>query len=365
MSNFQRIDVRLAEKKHPLLLAAGITAQIGPELRRLGIPAGPAALVTSAHIAHLHGKRITQSLEAAGFRVVRCLISDDEPHKSLTTVAQLYEQFVAQGLFRQSPVLALGGGVIGDVAGFAAATYLRGVPLVLVPTTLLAMIDAAIGGKTAVNLPQGKNLIGAFKAPEVVFLDPNLLFSLPGRHFRAGFAEVVKHALIGDSALFCRLEQQALDQMDTLELIAAAVRVKIRIVEEDPLEMGTRMLLNLGHTFAHAFEQNSGYKLLHGEAVSVGLIAAARLSYHLGRCDPVLPARIAALLRRIGLPVRLPSVPLKEIRAAMFQDKKRIGTHLRFVIPLAVGQVILCDQVFTECIDRALWDIRTETWEAT
>ena len=230
------------------------------------------------------------------------MVPEGEEHKTLATVAALYPQFLAGGLDRKSPVISLGGGVVGDMAGFAAASYLRGVPFVQIPTSLLAMVDASVGGKTGVDLPQGKNLVGAFKQPELVIIDTAVLQTLPAAEFKSGLAEVVKHGILGDPDLFEELETHGPTSM--MHLVADAVRVKVEVVEEDPFEQGRRATLNLGHTFGHALELVSEFSLRHGEGVALGLIAAANMAAELGRCDPELAVRIRDVIERLGLPTR-------------------------------------------------------------
>ncbi len=209
----------------------------------------------------------------------------------------MYDDLVAAGIDRSGIVVALGGGVVGDMAGFAAATYLRGIRFVQIPTTLLAMVDSSIGGKTGVDLPQGKNLVGAFKQPELVVVDPDVLSTLPSAEFRNGLGEVVKHGIISDPVLFAQLQADGPESLESM--LARALRVKIGVVERDPFEQGERAHLNLGHTFAHAFEQVSRYAIPHGQAVSVGLMASAHLSVISGHCQPDLPARIEDVLDRL------------------------------------------------------------------
>ena len=307
---------------------------------------------------------------------------DGEAHKTLGTAAGLYDAFVAAGLDRRSPVIALGGGVVGDVAGFAAASYLRGVPFVQVPTSLLAMVDASVGGKTGVDLPQGKNLVGAFKQPALVAIDPETLKTLPSDEFRSGLAEVVKAGMIGDPALFAAMEGRRGEVSSPAptsaptatggntptggvspplrlpDLIARAVQVKVAVVQEDPFEQGRRAVLNLGHTFGHAFETLSGYRLRHGEAVSIGLAGATRLAARLELCEPDLVGRVETLLGRLGLPIRAHGFASSQVLAAMGADKKRVGGRLRFVLPRAIGDVDLFGDVPDEAV-LAVLDVIT------
>jgi 3-dehydroquinate synthase len=330
---------------YPVEFGVGLADRAGERLRAWGLQTGPLALVSEQHLLDLHGDPILESLQAAGFEPVPCPVPGGEPNKTLQTLGELFPRFAAAGLDRGSPIVALGGGVIGDLAGFAAATWLRGVPFVQVPTSLLAMVDSSVGGKTAVDLPQGKNLVGAFKQPEGVLIDPSLLTTLPPPELRAGLGEVVKHGLIGAPDLFAELEANPTSFLDLSEPEAwvtrlhAAVAVKAEVVTEDPLERGRRAVLNLGHTFGHAFELCSGYSLRHGEAVAIGLVAAAELSVLIELANPSLPERVRACLSGLGLPVTFAGAEPREVRQAMAQDKKRRAGKLRFVVLGGVGEV--------------------------
>lgn len=339
--NRTEMTVRHQTGSYHVLLAEGLLCCLGELLLEAGLD-GPTVVVSNPVVWDLHGATVERALKRAlpsPFTV--CLVPDGEEHKTLKTVMDLYGRFLAAGLDRGGTVLALGGGVIGDLAGFAAATYMRGVAFVPVPTTLLAMVDAAVGGKVAVDLPQGKNLVGAFKQPALVIMDPLVLHTLPDDELRCGLAEVVKAAVIGDPALFAFLEQST-DPLapDSLPyLVHRALAVKAAVVEEDPLEQGRRAVLNLGHTVGHALERLSGYRLRHGYAVSSGMVVAARLSQRLGLCSRKVSARLEAVLRRLGLPVYLPAYATQDIWEAMQADKKRRRQTLRWVLPLDIGKV--------------------------
>jgi 3-dehydroquinate synthase len=314
--------------------------QIGQALQARG-QNGPFALVTDENIAPQYAGRVRRSLEAAGQAVEVILLPPGEAHKTIHTASVLWERFTRAGLERRSTVLALGGGVIGDLAGFAASAYLRGVEWVNLPTSLLAMVDASLGGKTGIDLPQGKNLVGAFHAPRLVLADPDVLATLPPAELRSGLAEVVKHGLIADPGLFelCAAGLPALSR-DWPGVISRAVAVKARIVEADPYEKGLRAALNLGHTVGHAVEQASAYSLRHGEAIAIGLVAEARLAVRLGLAETALPEQIAACLQGLGLPVAIPAgLDPAHIRQAMDHDKKRTGGRQRFALPAAIGRV--------------------------
>ncbi|NOZ27597.1 MAG: 3-dehydroquinate synthase [Chloroflexi bacterium] len=327
---------------YDIVLGEGILDQAGELLARRLTP-GLAAVVTNPDVGKHWAKPLVKALREADFRPVVIEIPEGEVHKTLDTVRSVYERLVEAGLDRRSPIIALGGGVVGDIAGFAAATYLRGVPFVQIPTTLLSMVDASVGGKVGVDLPQGKNLVGAFKQPEMVLIDPLTLRTLPAAEFRAGLAEIVKHGIIGSPELFRQLEGRGPATLTSL--IADAVRVKIEVVEEDPFERGRRAVLNLGHTFGHALERLSNYQMRHGEAVSVGMVAAAHLSAILGRCEPALVNRLTHLLRRLDLPIQVHGHTAEALYQAMRTDKKRAAGRLRFVIPEDIGRVVVTDEV--------------------
>jgi len=335
---------------YPILVGEGVLAQVGQQLKRRGL-AGRCAVATNPTVGHYYAERVLQSLTEAGLQPVLCEIPDGEQFKTLETVVSLYNQFLAAGLERKSPVLALGGGVVGDTVGFAAATFLRGLPLVQVPTTLLAMVDSSVGGKTGVDLPQGKNLVGAFKQPELVLIDPEVLSTLPPAEFRSGLAEVVKHGIIDSPRLFKALEggKFTLDWM-----LDEAIRVKIRVVEEDPFEQGRRAILNLGHTFAHAFEQLSNYELRHGYAVSIGIACATRLSLNLKYCSPAEARSILELLQFLEMPTEVPAHSPEAIWQAMGADKKKQAGRLRFILPRAVGDVDIFNDVAEAAVKEVL-----------
>jgi len=357
VSGAQPSVVRTPEGEYPLHIEAGALGRAGTLLRAWGLRPGAVALVTDAHVAAAWLAPAQAALRSAGFEPAACVLPPGEATKTLATVEALYERFLDAGLDRGAAVVGLGGGVIGDLSGFAAATFLRGVPWVGLPTSLLAMVDSSIGGKTGVDLRRGKNLVGAFKQPAGVLTDPDVLSTLPGEELRAGLGEVVKHALLGDPGLWERLGADGVDG-DREALVARAVRVKVALVEEDPFERGRRALLNLGHTFGHAVEQVSGYRVRHGAAVAVGLVAAAALAADLGRAEPALPERVAELLRRLGLETTLAGLGVAaapdELVAAMGHDKKRRGRTLRFVIPTEVGAAELVDDPGARLVEAAL-----------
>ena len=358
LANVITLPVNHPGGRYDIHIGDGTLDHIGGVMRMGGVPEGSrVAVVSNPVVAPLYAARVQASLRSAGLEPFMCAIPDGEPFgKTLATVAALYDQCLAGGLDRGDTLLALGGGVTGDAAGFAAATFMRGVRFVQVPTTLLAMVDASVGGKTGVDLPQGKNLVGAFKSPWLVMMDPETLLTLQVQELRSGLAEMIKHGVIGDPKLFAELESgQGDNEAGRLaERIARALRVKMAVVEEDPFEEGRRAVLNLGHTVGHALEQLSHYVLRHGEAVSIGLVAAARIAVELGRAETALPDRLERVLSRHGLPVRCPPLEADVILAAMAHDKKKQGRALRWVLPRAIGDVEITADVPPQVVRSVL-----------
>ncbi|WP_322801110.1 3-dehydroquinate synthase [Thermoflexus sp.] len=358
-----------AERSHPILLTPGLLDRCGAALREAGLE-GPIALVSDTTVAAYHGARVRRSLEEAGFPVLEILLPPGEKTKTMDTAAGLYRRLAQGGIGRDGLLIGLGGGVVLDLAGFVAATYMRGIALVSIPTTLLAMVDASIGGKTGVDLPEGKNLVGAFYPPRLLLIDPTALSTLPPAEWRNGMAEVVKAALIGDPELWARFREDparwaAMPEMESLiDLLIRAIAVKVRIVERDPLETrGEREVLNLGHTFGHAFERISGYRVPHGEAVAAGMMAAAALSARRGLLkDPHLLQDLEGVLCGLGLPTRwrtwlagygIEATP-EEVLAAMGTDKKRRSGRLRLILIHRPGQVRVHSDVPDEAVLQAL-----------
>ncbi len=339
------LSVRYPGGEYPIHIGDGLLARVGGALRATGAPeGGRVAVVSNPVVAPLYGIKVEDSLRSAGFQPFACSIPDGEQHKTLATVAALYDRFLDGNLDRSGAVLSLGGGVTGDVAGFAAASFMRGVRFAQIPTTLLAMVDASVGAKTGVDLPQGKNLVGAFKQPAMVLIDPAVLATLDAAEIRSGLAETIKHGVIGAPDLFAELEANPRSPISTAQL-ARALRVKIDVVEEDPFEQGRRAVLNLGHTVGHALERLSGFSLRHGEAVGIGMAAAARIAVESGWAEPALADRIEAALAAWELPVRCPPFDADEIWAAMAHDKKKRGRGLRWVLPRAIGEVEITGDV--------------------
>jgi len=363
------ITVPLAAHAYPIVLGPGSLASLAELLMAQGIRADTRVLlVTNPEVERHYGATCRRSLEEAGFLVHTLVIEAGEDQKTPATVALIHDAAIRHRLERGSLIVALGGGVVGDMAGFAAATWLRGIAVVQVPTTLLAMVDAAIGGKTGVNHPGGKNLIGAFHQPKLVLIDPAVLHTLPEREFRAGMAEVIKYGVIGDPALFGDLEAAA--QRDPLgglanresvgeglleRLLERSASAKARVVAADEREGGLRAILNYGHTLGHAVETLSGYgTYLHGEAVGLGMLAAGEISLAMGLWRPEDQQRQRAVIAAAGLPLAWPALDPLAVLACLQGDKKVRSGRVRFVLPTAIGTVEIRDDVEPEIIVLAL-----------
>jgi 3-dehydroquinate synthase len=337
------VAVELGSRSYPILIGSGLLADaalIGRE-----ISARQVLIVTNDVVAPLYLERLRSSLPNRAVAV--CILPDGEQHKTLATFARIVDRLVAERFHRDCCIVALGGGVVGDVAGFAAASYQRGVAFVQVPTTLLAQVDSSVGGKTAVNHPQAKNMIGAFYQPKAVIADTDTLKTLPPRELGAGLAEIVKYGLIADGALFAWLEAHveellALDPRALEFAIKKSCEIKAAIVAEDERELGKRALLNFGHTFGHALESIGRYeRWLHGEAVAIGMQMAANASLALGWLDHAQHARIAALLGRARLPSAAHGVAVDDVLEGMQMDKKVVQGGLRLVLLKGVGEAAL------------------------
>lgn len=302
-------------------------------------------IVTDNNAAKFHLAAVTSTLQASGYKPDAEILPAGEKHKNLEMVSLLWKAFLENGLDRKSTVIALGGGVISDMAGFAASTYMRGIDWVAVPTTLLAMVDASLGGKTGIDLPEGKNLIGAFHPPKLVLADPSLLLTLPERELRSGMAEVVKHGVISDPGLF-DLCSRGMDwvRKNLEQIVKRAMAVKIRVIEADPYEKGLRAALNLGHTVGHAVELVSKFSLRHGEAVAIGTVVEAKYAERIGIAGKGLADQIARTLSTLGLPAEIPyKLSREEILRAMQVDKKKNTKLIRFALPVAIGKVELVE----------------------
>jgi 3-dehydroquinate synthase len=366
------VNVALGDRAYEIRIASEKLFEIGGAvvdwLNRRGMRCGPsrsACVITDANVENPHAQTVARSLQSAGWNVQAAVMPPGEQTKCLASTSKLYDALVDMKADRHTLVVAVGGGVIGDLAGFVAATYARGIPFVQVPTTLLAQVDSSVGGKVGINHPQGKNLIGAFYQPLGVFIDTTLLDTLPDREYRSGLAEVVKYGVILDAPFFDYLESHVAElnarHPETMRyIVQRSCRLKADVVEHDEFERtGLRAVLNYGHTFAHAFEALCGYgELLHGEAVAIGMACASRLAERLGRISGQITQRQTALLQNVGLPTRLPDrskLKTDHLLDAMRLDKKTVGGKLRFVLPTRLGHVELVDGV-DESIVRAVLD---------
>jgi 3-dehydroquinate synthase len=340
------VKVPLGGRSYEIKIGSGVLAQVGHECARLKL-SPKCVIISDRHVAPRYGNKVRKALTKAGFAAALVTIPAGETAKSLKTLAACYDQLAAQRLERKSFIVALGGGVVGDLAGFLAATYLRGLPFVQVPTTLLAQVDSSVGGKVGLNLAAGKNLVGAFHQPRLVLCDLDTLASLPMREYRAGLAEVIKYGIIYDAGLFRRLERDLpkLLRRDPSTLVAVVARcceIKAEIVRQDERESGLRAILNFGHTIGHALEATSHYgKYLHGEAIAIGQVAAAKLSTQLQGLPTQDALRIQQLFQRAGLPtqVQLIAPQQSKLLEAMRLDKKVSGGEVKFVLARKIGAV--------------------------
>jgi 3-dehydroquinate synthase len=344
------VRVQLGERSYDIVITSDDAAGLGP-FARMRTTGSRAFVVTDEHVRR-HADAAAASLRAAGFEVGSAVLPAGEAQKSLRTASDLYDRLVDERADRRTLIVAVGGGVIGDLAGFVAATFNRGLPLLMVPTTLLAMVDSSVGGKVGVNHPKAKNLIGAFHQPVGVWIDTATLATLPVREYQSGLAEVVKYGVILDADFFAYVEAHAdallrRDPEAVRHVVARCCRLKADVVERDEREVtGLRMVLNYGHTFAHAFETAAGYGTwLHGEAVAAGMVCASRLAERRGLIPAEMTERQVRLLARFGLPTAHGRWPTEDLIATMRSDKKSLAGRLRFILPRRLGEVALFDEV--------------------
>lgn len=338
------VRVELGRRSYDIAIGAGNLAQVGPFMAERG-GVNHAVVITDEHVEKPHAVAAAESVAKTSAAVDLVVIEPGETSKSIATATELWETMLSLAADRQTAIVAVGGGVIGDLAGFIAATYARGIPFFQVPTTLLAQVDSAVGGKVGINLPDAKNMVGAFLQPQGVLIDTTTLETLPDREYRSGLGEVVKYGVILDAELFEFLESNASrlldrDHVALRHVVARCCRLKADVVQQDEREVsGLRAVLNYGHTVGHALETLTGYgKLLHGEAVAIGMVCAMCLAQRLGRVDAGLTARQETLLSALGLPTRPPAVDAEEILAKMMHDKKAQRGVLRFVLPAGLGR---------------------------
>ncbi len=340
------LSLNLHEGGYKIIVGYGIGSLLGQSMRQSIAKRGyKIAVITHPRIERLYGNEVMGSLNKAGFYPVVFRFPEGEQNKTLEQASKIYDFLIQNRFERSCTLVALGGGVVGDMTGFVAATFLRGVSYIQCPTTVVAQVDAAIGGKTGVDHPKGKNLMGAFHQPALVFVDPAKLATLPKREYVAGLAEIVKYGIIYDPALFSFMEKNAeailnRDKESLLHCIKRSVEIKAEVVEKDEKELGLRKILNYGHTLGHAIETLTGYKKYkHGEAVSIGMMAAAEISYRLGIAGSDVVSRQKALLARLSLPTLFPKLPTADVVRVLGSDKKVVGGEVHFILPEAVGCV--------------------------
>jgi 3-dehydroquinate synthase len=355
----ESVRVQLGQRSYDITVTTNESGALG-SFARQRVKVGRAFVVTDEHVL-AQADKVVASLTEASFQPQLVSLPAGESQKSLPVASYLYDQLAEAGADRKTLVVAVGGGVIGDLAGFVAATWNRGLPLLMVPTTLLAMVDSSVGGKVGVNHPLGKNLIGAFHQPVGVWIDTSLLSTLPDREYRSGLAEVVKYGVILDAELFAYLEQHsaailARDAECIRHVVSRSCRLKANVVEQDECEeTGLRAILNYGHTFAHAFETVGGYGAwLHGEAVSAGMICASRLAERRGLVGADVTERQRRLLQTFALPIAAERWPVDDLLATMRRDKKAVAGQLRFVLPRRLGQAALFDDVPEDDVRQVL-----------
>ncbi|HEX7475882.1 MAG TPA: 3-dehydroquinate synthase [Dehalococcoidales bacterium] len=350
--------MNLAQNRYEVQIGSGLLEGTAEKLKGLGFT-HKAVVITNPEVKRLYGDLLISNLEAAGFTTALLEVPDGEEYKSLDEASKLYQQLSDFQAERMTPVLALGGGVIGDLAGFVSATYLRGIPLVHLPTTLLAQVDSSVGGKTAVNQGHLKNNIGAFYQPKLVIADIATLKTLPKREFTNGLAEVIKYGIIKDKELFYLL-QNKLERLTTLnprfieEAVVRCISIKAEITEKDEKDLGLRNILNFGHTVGHAIEIVSNYRIKHGRAVATGMVAAATISQKMGILTNSDLEDIKTVISAAGLPVKFPRLVIEKIIEAMEHDKKKLGGRIRFILPKTIGEVLINDEVSLETVKQVI-----------
>ncbi|HEB70736.1 MAG TPA: 3-dehydroquinate synthase [Desulfobulbus sp.] len=357
--NKQQVTVGLGERSYPIVIQPGVLHLVGQDIAARKI-AKRFGIISDDYVAALYGDTLLQSLADAGVGAELVTFPRGEASKNLQTIATLASELAGRGFDRGDGLIALGGGVSGDMAGFLASIYMRGIPFVQIPTTLLSQVDSSVGGKTGVDIPEGKNLVGTFYQPQAVYIDPDVLKTLPEKEILGGLAEVIKYGVIWDADFFNFLDRQrgnilALREDAVIPLIARCCEIKAQVVEQDEREGGLRRILNFGHTIGHAVEAASGFSLIHGLAIGIGMRAAADLAVLGGHLAKEEAARIRRLLEEYGLPVIIPStLDRTAIKQFLLADKKTIGGRVFFVLPEAIGRVRVTDEVDKAHIDEVL-----------
>ena len=353
------VTVGLAERSYPIRIRAGLLTSIGEDLkkRKAGTRYG---VISDDHVAELYGSNLMASLSAAGLRAELITFPRGEENKNLQTIARLASELAQRGFDRGDGLIALGGGVTGDITGFLASMYMRGIPFVQIPTTLLAQVDSSVGGKTGVDIPEGKNLVGAFYQPKAVYIDTDVLQTLPRVELQGGLAEVIKYGVIRDANFFEFLDEQrdavfSLDNEVITRLIARCCEIKANVVELDEREGGIRRILNYGHTIGHAVEAASDFKIIHGLAVAIGMCAAADLAVKTGSLPAGQAETIRNLIKKYGLPTSIPTeLDRQRIKKYLLSDKKTVAGHVFYVLPEVIGKVSISDQVKSRDVDSVL-----------
>ncbi len=344
------VTVGLGERSYSIFIEKGLLANIGEDLQRRKL-AKRFAVISDSHVAELYGETLMHSLAEANIDAELITFPRGEENKNLATIAALASQLAQRGFDRKDALIALGGGVTGDITGFLASIYMRGIPFVQIPTTLLAQVDSSVGGKTGVDIPEGKNLVGIFYQPAVVYIDPAVLETLPKEELKGGLAEVIKYGVIADADFFNFIEQHrteitALKEDVIIRMIARCCELKAEVVEQDELEGGLRRILNFGHTVGHAVEAASGFKLIHGLSVAIGMWAAAQLAVLGGLLSNEMALRIRNLLQAYEMEIDIPAkMDRLEIKKYLKTDKKTVGGRVFFVLPTEIGKVIITDEV--------------------
>jgi 3-dehydroquinate synthase len=350
------INVNLAERSYIIYIDTGLLKNVGNILTEIGV-GHDVVVITNPKVGYFYADTLVAQLKETGFEPKVIEIPDGEEYKNLKTVAYLYDKLTEIHAHRKTTLIALGGGVIGDIVGFVAATFMRGIPFVQIPTTLLAQVDSSVGGKTGVNLTTAKNMVGAFWQPQVVIIDPDVLKTLSLRELKSGLSEVIKYGMIKDADFFEYLEKN-INQIERLEtsamihIIASSCKIKAEVVESDEREEGLRAILNFGHTIGHAIESQTSYKIFrHGEAISIGMATAAKIAARLGMFPKKDVSRLITLLQMAGLPARFKDLSPNDLLQAMSLDKKRVShEHIRFILPKKIGCVMMVEDLSPELI---------------
>ncbi len=351
----ESVTVKLNKRSYPIHIAPGLLGQAGKLLAALPVRK-TVTVITNTTVAPLYLDTLKTSLTNASFHVNDIIIPDGEQYKNLSQAEDIYKKLLNLDLDRNSPLLALGGGVVGDITGFTASTFLRGVPFIQIPTTLLAQVDSSVGGKTGVNLPDGKNMVGTFYQPSIVIIDPSVIKTLDMREIRTGLSEVIKYGIIRDKNFFVFLTENItnalkLDEPTLIHILQTCCSIKADITTIDETEKGIRSILNFGHTIGHAIETLTHYRTyMHGEAVSIGMAAAARLSCYWKLCSIDDRDRVNSLLSAAGLPIELPDFTCSDYYTVMQRDKKKSGEKIRMILMQAIGTVVIKDLTSKELL---------------